>query len=78
MIEDLAKYIGKNISASLSAMHLPSTVHPQSPTVQSSSHSDLSRLMIAVQSDTTIFFSEPHLASGVTILMHILFMNGRA
>ena len=51
MIADLAKQIGDNISASLSAMHQPSIVQPQSPTSQSSSHADLSQLRVVVQSD---------------------------
>ena len=51
MITDLAKQIGDNISASLSTMHQPSFVQPQSPTSQSSSHAGLSQLKVVVQSD---------------------------
>lgn len=72
MVTDLAKLIGDNISASLSAMHQPSIVQPQSPTSQSSNHAGLSQLKVIVQSDAKapLFF-------GVIILMHSLFMNGR-
>ena len=51
IITDLAKQIGDNISASLSTMHQPSTILPQSPTSQSPSHTDLSQLKVVVQSD---------------------------
>lgn len=51
LIADLAKQIGENISASLSTMHQPSTVQPQSPTNQSSSDAGLSQLKVVVQSD---------------------------
>ena len=51
MITDLAKQIGDNISASLSTMHQPSFVQPQSPTSQESSHAGLSQLKVVVRSD---------------------------
>lgn len=62
MITDLAKQIGDNVLASLSAMHQPSIAQSQPPTSQSSSHTDLSQLKVVVQSDAKAppFFRGDH------------------
>ena len=52
LITDLAKQIGDNISASLSAIHQPSVIQPNSATSQSSSHDGLSHLKVVVQSES--------------------------